>query len=72
MGACTFANMSTCILDGGIPIDIGQLAKAKPIQVVAGVRESIYCYQVIMAMVNFSHTAIQLVIGNTCPIFRFL
>lgn len=54
----TFAYMPPCIFDGWISINVGELPQAKPVEVIAGIGETIHCHWMWLAMENFSNPTI--------------
>ena len=61
--------MSSCILNGGIPINIGQLTQAESVVVLIwGVGETINDDGVSVSVVNLSHPTVQLVVSYAGPV----
>ena len=69
----SLSNVPSRVLNGRVAIDIGQLAEAKAVVVlVAWVGEPVDDDRVVVCVVNLSHSAVQLVVGNGGPVEGFL
>lgn len=59
--------MTSCILDGAVPVHIAQLAEAAAIRVIGGIREPVDNHRVVVAVEHLAHPAVELVVGNRGP-----
>lgn len=67
------ADVSARVLDGGVAVDVGELAEAESVVVlVGGVREAVDDDGVVVGVVDLAHPGVQLVVGDGRPVGGFL
>lgn len=65
----SLAYMSSCVLDGGVSIDIGQLTETEAVVVFVGrIGEAVNDDGVSVGVVHLSHSTVQLVVGDAGPV----
>ena len=64
--------MPASIFDGGIAIDVGELAEAEAVRFVVRVGETVDDDRVRLCVEDFTDPRVQLVIGDAAPVDRFL
>ena len=69
----SLSNVPSGVFNGRVAVYIGQLAEAESVVVlVAWVGEPVDDDRVVVCVVNLTHSAVQLVVGNGGPVERFL
>jgi hypothetical protein len=65
--------MPTGVLNGGVPVDVGELAQAEPVVVLVGrVGEPVNDDGMVVGMVHLTHPRVQLVVGDRGPVHWLL
>lgn len=67
----TFANVPTCVFDGGVAVDVGQQAEAKAVLVVGWVCEAIHQDAAGGGVESLPHTVVELIVSHRAPVLGF-
>ena len=68
----TFTYVSPCVLDGWIPVHVGQESQTEPVCLVGGVGESVYDDASAGRMEGFPDAVVELIVRNRTPTLRLL
>lgn len=68
----SLSDMTTCVFDCTVAVDVAQLAQTEAVRVVRGVGEPVHDDRRRVAVEHFANAAVQLVVSYTGPIRRFL
>lgn len=68
----TFADVSSCLFDCAVTVDVAELTKAETASVVARVGKSIDGHFVRVALKYLTDSTIEFVVSDRCPVWRFL
>lgn len=60
--------VTSCVLYGGISVDVAKLSEAESVAIVRGIREAVHNYRMGVAVEDLADFAVQLVVGYCCPI----
>ena len=68
----TFSDVSACVLDGGVAVDVGQQAQTEAVLGAGGVGEAVHQDTGLGGQEGPSHTVVQLIVNYGAPVDRLL